>query len=136
MPWLISIGYAMDQNYIPPPRMSQPGATSSTAAYAQPISSSPALYQSRSIPTADPSFRRHSDLHSSNDPYRRISSSYDSTSSGDYTMAPVQTIPSIGGLTHSPQPSPHMGSTSSAMMPQFQTSASRYDRLILDTRPS
>ena len=131
---LMYSGYSMDQNYIPPMRMSQPASTGGTSAYTQTISSSPALYQSRTMPASSSSGRRHSELRNPNtsDPsynqnYRRISNPYDSMSGADYSMAPSQTIPSISGLTQSPLPSPHMGATSGpGMMPQYNTSASRY----------
>lgn len=131
---LMCPGYTMDQNYIPPMRMSQPASTSGTSAYAQTISSSPALYQSRTMPGSTSASRRHSELPNagSSDPsynqgYRRISNPYDSMSGSDYSMAPNQTIPSISGLTQSPLPSPHIGASSGAsMMSQYNTSVSRY----------
>lgn len=107
----------MDQNYIPPMRMSQPAPTS---AYAQTTSSSPSLYQSRTLPESSSSSRRHSEMPSSSADqaygrsYRRISNPYDSASSSQYSMTTGQTIPSISGLTQSPLPSPHLGSTSNA----------------------
>lgn len=121
--------YPMDQNY-PPMRMSQPGATTGAPAYSQTISSSPALYQSKTAP--DPHVRRQSELasgsidssYSSN--YRRISSSYDSASASSYSMASGPTIPSISGLTQSPLPSPHIGSNSGpGTMSQYHTSLVR-----------
>ncbi|CAK3971550.1 Hypothetical predicted protein [Lecanosticta acicola] len=112
--------YSMDQNYIPPMRMSQPSSTSGSPAYSQTVSSSPALYQSR----ASEAPRRASEMPTSAagpyDNYRRTSTPYES---GNYSMPPSQTIPSISGLTHSPHPSPHMSSTSPAqMMSQYGTS--------------
>lgn len=125
-------GYNMEQNYIAPPRMSQPPATSATAAYTQTISSSPALYQSRSAPSSQPNFRRYSDFPEGNTPepsyansYRRPTNSHDSGSSIEYSMAPGQSIPSISGLVQSPQPSPHIGSNHSGMMPQYGANPSR-----------
>lgn len=117
--------YSMDQNYIPPMRMSQPSSTSASTAYSQTVSSSPALYQSRSSDASAP--RRHSEMPGSatsgqpyHQDYRRTSTPYDS---GNYSMAQGQTIPSISGLTQSPLPSPHLSSTSSAqMMSQYGTS--------------
>ncbi|KAK3054889.1 hypothetical protein LTR09_004047 [Extremus antarcticus] len=124
--------YNMEQNYIAPPRMSQPPATSATAAYTQTISSSPALYQSRSAPSSQPNFRRYSDFPEGNTPepsyansYRRPTNSHDSGSSIEYSMAPGQSIPSISGLVQSPQPSPHIGSNHSGMMPQYGANPSR-----------
>ena len=123
----------MDQNYIPPMRMSQPTSSSSTSAYSQP-SRSPGLYQSRTVPGTSSIGRRHSefpnDAHadsSYHQSYRRISSPYESMHSNEYSMATGQTIPSISGLTHSPLPSPHLGSTSgSAGMSQYHPGVSRY----------
>lgn len=122
----------MEQNYIPSMRMSQPSSTSGSSAYAQTISSSPALYQTRTVPEASASSRRHSELPSSSldqsygQSYRRISNPYDSSSSSQYSMATSQTIPSISGLTHSPLPSPHMGASSGAGgAPHYNTSMSR-----------
>ena len=124
----------MDQNYIPPMRMSQPATTGGNAAYAQTISSSPALYQSRTMPPSASVPRRHSEMPHSGTPdqsynpnYRRISNPYESVPGSEYSMAQSQTIPSISGLTHSPNPSPHLGSTSGAgMMPPYSSSMSRY----------
>ena len=132
----------MDQNYIPSMRMSQP-VTSGQSAYGQTISSSPALYQSKSMPQS--SSRRHSELPQSNNAdqsysqsYRRISNPYDSVPN-DYSMASSQTIPSISGLTQSPLPSPHMGARS-GMMPQYSRSPSMYDQSVygqpMTTAPS
>lgn len=111
----------MDQNYIPPMRMTQPAPTSGASAYAQPTSSSPSLYQSRTLPESSSSSRRHSEMPSSSagqaygQSYRRISNPYDSNPNSQYSMTTSgQTIPSISGLTQSPLPSPHMGSTSNA----------------------
>ena len=133
-PHLMFAGYTMDQNYAPSMRMSQPAATSGSSAYAPTISSSPALYQSRTMPASTSSSRRHSELPNSgvsdpsyNQSYRRISNPYDTMSGGDYSMAPSQTIPSITGLTQSPLPSPHMGAGSGgSMMPHYNTGMSRY----------
>ncbi|KAK5172954.1 uncharacterized protein LTR77_003076 [Saxophila tyrrhenica] len=118
--------YNMEQNYIPPPRLSQAQTTSGASAYAQTASSSPALYQSRSAPPTHENFRRYSDLSNTNTPepsynpsFRRMTSSYDSGSSVDYSMVTGQSIPSISGLVQSPQPSPHLGSNTSGMMPQY-----------------
>ena len=119
----------MDQNYIPPMRMSQPSSTSGSSAYAQTSSSSPALYQSRSMPGSTSSARRHSELPTHNpDPsynqnYRRISNPYDSMSGGDYSG---QTIPSISGLTQSPLPSPHLGANSGNGTMSHYNHMSRY----------
>lgn len=119
----------MDQNY-PPMRISQASATTGAPAYSQTISSSPALYQSKTAP--EPHVRRQSELaggsvdssYSSN--YRQISSSYDSASASSYSMASGPTIPSISGLTQSPLPSPHIGGTSGpGAMSQYHTSLSR-----------
>lgn len=123
-------GYAMDQNYIPSMRMSQPGTTSGAPAYTQTVSSSPALYQSKTVPVSGSSSRRHSELPNANssDPsygqtYRRTSNPYDSLSSSDYSMAPSQTIPSISGLTQNQVPSPNIGANS---MPQYNNNVARY----------
>lgn len=122
----------MEQNYIPPMRMSQPTTTSGTGAYSQP-SHSPGLYQSRTTPDAPSVSRRHTDYGNDGhadahfqDSYRRISSPYESMHSTGYPMHTAQTIPSISGLTHSPVPSPHLGSsTGSAGMSQYHSSLSR-----------
>lgn len=124
----------MDQNYIPPMRMSQPTTTSGTAAYAQTVSSSPALYQSRTMPASSSSSRRHSEMQnmgpsdqSYHQNYRRVSNPYDPMPSSDYSMASNQTIPSISGLTHSPLPSPNIGGTSSPHMMPYHPNVSRYE---------
>lgn len=128
---LTIVGYAMDQNYIPPMRMSQPTSTSGTSAYSSTISSSPALYQSRTMPASTSSARRHSELPPTGTPdqgynYRRVSNPYEPMPNSEYSMAPNQTIPSISGLTQSPLPSPHIGSTSNpSMMHQYNPSVSR-----------
>ena len=114
----------MDQNYIPPMR-TQPATTSGVSAYATTASSSPSLYSTRTADTS--SARRHSEMPatttagSSYDHYRRVSSPYDA----NYTMAPSQTIPSISGLTQSPLPSPHLGSSS---VPQYSRSPNMYEQ--------
>lgn len=102
----------MDQNYIPPMRVTQPTATSGASAYATTASSSsPSLYSSRMADTS--SARRYSEMpattsaSSAYGDYRRVSSPYEA----NYSMAPSQTIPSISGLTQSPLPSPHLGSS-------------------------
>ena len=121
----------MDPSYIPTTQMSQPPVTSGTIAYGQRVSSSPAMYHSRTVPNSNPDERRPSDSGSHHDStyhqdYRQMNNSYDSLSNSDYSMAPNPTIPSISGLTQSPMPSPHIGSTSGAsMMPQYNTSVSR-----------
>ncbi|KAF2166348.1 hypothetical protein M409DRAFT_55190 [Zasmidium cellare ATCC 36951] len=134
--------YTMDQNYIPPMRMTQPTTTAGTAAYAQTASSSPALYQSRGSESS--ASRRQSEMpattqagapsgQSYDQSYRRVSNPYDSMAGGNYSVAPSQTIPSISGLTQSPLPSPHMGQSSGGqMMPQYNNggvsrSPSMYD---------
>lgn len=127
-------GYTMDQNYIPPMRMSQPAPSSGAPAFSQTVSSSPALYQSKTMPATTSSSRRHSELPSSNslDPsyhqsYRRTSNPYDSTGNGDFSMAPSQSIPSISGLSHSQVPSSNIGVTAGpGMMPQYNTNVGRY----------
>lgn len=113
-------------------RISQPTSTSGTSAYSQP-SHSPGLYQSRTMPSSSSFGRRHSELpgnenvDSYTQSYRRISSPYESMHSNEYSMATGQTIPSISGLTQSPLPSPHLGTTSSsAGMSHYSTSLSRY----------
>ncbi|KAK0921782.1 hypothetical protein LTR91_024229 [Friedmanniomyces endolithicus] len=104
----------MEQKYIPPMKVSQPSMTLGQSAYAHTTSSSPALYQSRSVPEGARG-RRQSELPvPANDQaytqsYRRISNPYETASSGQYSAATSQTIPSISGLTHSPMPSPHGG---------------------------
>ena len=128
----------MDQSYIPPMRMSQPTSTSGTSAYSQ-ASHSPGLYQTRTMPATSSMGRRHSELSgdghaesSYHQSYRRISSPYESMHSNDYSMAAGQTIPSISGLTQSPLPSPHLGSTSGgAGLSQYHTSLSRYAYLLI-----
>ncbi|KJX99907.1 hypothetical protein TI39_contig348g00034 [Zymoseptoria brevis] len=114
--------YAMDQNYIPPMRVSQPTTSAGSSAYAQQTTSSnPSLYQSRG-----PEPRRHSELPVSSgvsayDPYRRISSPYDGQTNSNYSMPPTQTIPSISGLAQSPLPSPHLSSSGAQLSPQYTT---------------
>ena len=122
----------MDQNYIPPMRMSQPTSSSGAPAYAQTASSSPSLYQQSRTPDLASS-RRHSEMpapsasQAYDQSYRRISSPYDNMSSGAYSMPPTQTIPSISGITQSPLPSPGMSqSASTPSMPQYNSSMSRY----------
>ncbi|KXT15486.1 hypothetical protein AC579_3370 [Pseudocercospora musae] len=117
--------YAMDQShYIPPMRMSQPTTTSAAAAYAHTSSSSPALYQSRTL-DASSARRPPSDMPAASaspydQSYRRVSNPYDP----GYSMPPTQSIPSITGLTQSPLPSPGMNPTSGAhMMPQYDTTS-------------
>ncbi|PPJ54529.1 hypothetical protein CBER1_02513 [Cercospora berteroae] len=107
-----SNSYAMDQNYIPPMRVTQPTATSGASAYATTASSSnPSLYSSRMADTS--SARRYSEMpattsaSSAYGDYRRVSTPYEA----NYSMGPSQTIPSISGLTQSPLPSPHLGSS-------------------------
>ena len=135
---LTFLGYTMEQNYAPPMRMSQPSATSGASTYAQTISSSPALYQSKTMPVSNPVSRRHSELPSTSDPaygqsYRRISNPYDSLPSNDYSMATSQSIPPISGLTQSPLPSPHLGAGStSGMMSHYNTSVSRCVKTQID----
>jgi len=126
----------MDQNYIPPMRMSQPTTSSGSTAYAQTISSSPALYQSRTMPPSTPSSRRHSEMQnvgpsdpSYNQTYRRVSNPYDPMPSNDYSMASNQTIPSISGLTQSPLPSPNLGATSAPQMMPYHPNVSRSPNL-------
>ncbi|KAK1055648.1 hypothetical protein LTR33_014082, partial [Friedmanniomyces endolithicus] len=112
----------MEQNYIPPMKVSQPSMTLGQSAYAHTTSSSPALYQSRSVPEGARG-RRQSELPvPANDQaytqsYRRISNPYEAASSGQYSAATSQTIPSISGLTQSPMPSPHGGTYSGAEGP-------------------
>jgi len=127
---LTTAGYVMDHNYIPPMRMTQPTTTGAASAYSHAISSSPALYQSRTVPS---STRRHSELPGSSTDqsyqpsYRRISNPYDSGVPGDYAASSGQTIPSISGLTKSPMPSPALGSTSgSGGVPTYSSSLPRY----------
>jgi hypothetical protein len=129
---LTRVGYAMDQNYMPPMKVTQPSSTSGPSAYSQAISSSPALYHSRTVPESTANSRRQSELpvsstteQSYNQSFRRISSPYETTSS-QFPATTSQTIPSISGLTNSPMPSPHLGSTSGASsLPQYHTSLSR-----------
>lgn len=123
----------MDQNYIPPMRMSQPATTSGTTAYAQTVSSSPSHYQQSSRTPDLSSSRRHSEMPASSagqaydQSYRRISSPYDNMSSGAYSMPQTQNIPSISGITQSPLPSPGMSHTSGTpSMPQYNSSMSRF----------
>lgn len=117
-----SPAYAMDQNYIPPMRVSQPTTSAGSSAYAQQTTSSnPSLYQSRG-----PEPRRHSELPVSSgvsayDQYRRISSPYDGQTTSNYSMPPTQTIPSISGLAQSPLPSPHLSSPGAQISPQYTT---------------
>ncbi|EME40361.1 hypothetical protein DOTSEDRAFT_74982 [Dothistroma septosporum NZE10] len=134
--------YTMDQNYIPPMRMSQPATTGGTTAYAQTASSSPSHYQQNRTPDLS-SGRRHSEMptssssHAYDQSYRRISSPYDNMSSGPYSMPPSQTIPSISGITQSPLPSPAMNQTSGS---QYNSSMSRsphmYDSNMYSQQPA
>lgn len=114
-------------------RMTQPTTTAGTAAYAQTVSSSPALYQSRGSESS--ASRRQSEMpttttagtpsgQSYDQSYRRVSNPYDSMAGGNYSVAPSQTIPSISGLTQSPLPSPHMSQSSGGqqIMPQYSSS--------------
>ncbi|KAK4612221.1 putative C2H2-type zinc-finger transcription factor orf8 [Fulvia fulva] len=139
--------YTMDQNYIPPMRMSQPATTSGTTAYAQTVSSSPSHYQQSSRTPDLSSSRRHSEMPASSagqaydQSYRRISSPYDNMSSGAYSMPQTQNIPSISGITQSPLPSPGMSHTSGTpSMPQYNSSMSRspnmYDSTIYSHQPA
>ncbi|TKA27965.1 hypothetical protein B0A50_04031 [Salinomyces thailandicus] len=122
--------YGMDQNYIPPMRTAQPSSTSGPSAYQSAFSSSPALYQSRTVPETT-SARRQSEISSGTDSsyaqsFRRISNPYDSSSSSQYSMTSGQTIPSISGLTQSPLPSPHLGAnSSSSTLSSYSASLSR-----------
>ena len=124
----------MDPNYIPPMRMTHPPTTTTTttpadaAAYSHTLSSSPALYQSKPVPSLS-AIRRHSELPSSGvgqaypSSFRRVSNPYDSGASGDYSLASGPTIPSINGLTQSPMPSPALGLSG---MHSYDSSMSRY----------
>ena len=130
----------MEHNYVPSMRISQPSSTSGVSAYAQTVSSSPGLYQSRTMPPSASYGRRHSELPGSAhmDPmygqeYRRTSNPYDAMSNGTYSIAPSQSLSSVSGLTQSPQPSPHLGSTSGAgMMPLYGTAASNRSPSLYD----
>ena len=129
-------GYSMEQNYIPPMKVSQPAASMGQSAYAHTTSSSPALYQSRSVPEASRGSRRHSEMPASDQAYaqnyRRISSSYEGGANSQYTAASNQTIPSISGLTQSPMPSPHLGTYPGAdAMPQHNSMS----RLVVASQP-
>ncbi len=129
---LMCLRYAMEQNYIPPVRVSQSTTTSGTTVYASTVSSSPGLYQSRSMPVPGANQRRPSDLSNSSnhDPsygqtYRRPSASYDSIPSNDYSLTHSQTVPSMGGLSQTQMASPNFGSTSVGGMSQYSASVSR-----------
>ena len=127
----------MDQNYMPSMRASQPAASNGTPAYSQTVSSSPALYQSKTMPTVNLSSRRHSELPNSThlDPsyqqnYRRPSNPYGSSIDGEYSLAPSQTVPAISGLSQARVPSNHIGSTSgSSGMPQYNSHGARSPNL-------
>ncbi|TKA66991.1 hypothetical protein B0A55_11191 [Friedmanniomyces simplex] len=129
----------MEQNYIPPMKVSQPSVTLGQSAYAHTISSSPALYQSRSVPEGARS-RRQSELpgttsdQSYAQSFRRISSPYETASGGQYSAASSQTIPSISGLRHSPMPSPHLGTYPGAEGMQHHSSMSR-SPAVYDSNP-
>lgn len=111
-------------------RTAQPSSTSGPSAYQSAFSSSPALYQSRTVPETT-SARRQSEISSGTDSsyaqsFRRISNPYDSSSSSQYSMTSGQTIPSISGLTQSPLPSPHLGAnSSSSTLSSYSASLSR-----------
>lgn len=127
-------GYAIDQNYIPPMRISQPATTSGIPAYPQTVSSSPTRYQSKMMPVSNSSSRRHSELPNASSldtsyqqNYRRTSNLYDSAANSDYSMAPSQTIPSISGSSQSQVPSPNIGATAGpTLMPQYNPNIARY----------
>lgn len=114
----------MDQNYMPPMRVSEPATTSGPPAYAQTTSSNPSLYQSSSRRTSEMPTSTASPYEPS---YRKLSSPYDSAPSSSYSMPPRDSILSISGLTHSPLPSPHMSSSSAGQLsPHYTTSVPRY----------
>lgn len=121
------LAFPMSSSYSSMPSQS---ATSGPAPYGQTVSSSPALYQSRPVPSSDAS-RRHSEYpavsnaDTSYSSFRRISSPYESTPATDYTMSQAPTIPSIAGLTQSPLPSPHLGSNAPASLSQYSHSMSK-----------
>nr|OQO25235.1 hypothetical protein B0A51_09359 [Rachicladosporium sp. CCFEE 5018] len=107
---------------------SQPMNMASMDPYSHALSSSPALYQSR---TVAPSYRRHSGVptassadSSYSSSHRRVSSPYDAVTSSEYSTTMSQMIPSIAGLTQSPLPSPHLG---------MQTSAATYNQTLSRT---
>ncbi|KAI7577321.1 hypothetical protein KC316_g10350 [Hortaea werneckii] len=121
-------GYTMDQNYMPPIRNAQPNSTNAPPTYSNTLSSSPALYQSRTVPEA--SMRRQSGFSAAADSpmdqnLRRVSTPYDSSSGSQYSMSSGQTIPSISGLTQNPLPSPHIAGTSGSSMSSYGNSMSR-----------
>lgn len=123
-------GYTMDQSYMPPIRNAQPSSTNAPPTYSNTLSSSPALYQSRTVPEA--SMRRQSGFSAAADSpmdqnLRRVSTPYDSSSGSQYSMSSGQTIPSISGLTQNPLPSPHIAGTSGSSMSSYGNSMSRYD---------
>lgn len=127
-----SLAYNMDQNYIPPMRMSNP-VTSGQFGWGQtPSSSSPALHQSRSVPEAN--FHRPSGVPGSSYPessyssYRRVSSPHGSSMpTPGYSASSGQTIPSVSGLAHTPMPSPILGASSGgAIMPNYPRDLSRF----------
>ncbi|RMX92878.1 hypothetical protein D0867_14411 [Hortaea werneckii] len=120
--------YTMDQNYMPPIRNAQPNSTNAPPTYSNTLSSSPALYQSRTVPEA--SMRRQSGFSAAADSpmdqnLRRVSTPYDSSSGSQYSMSSGQTIPSISGLTQNPLPSPHIAGTSGSSMSSYGNSMSR-----------
>ncbi|RMY47615.1 hypothetical protein D0863_15598, partial [Hortaea werneckii] len=121
--------YTMDQNYMPPIRNAQPPqSTNAPPTYTNTLSSSPALYQSRTVPEA--SMRRQSGFSAAADSpmdqnLRRVSTPYDSSSGSQYSMSSGQTIPSISGLTQNSLPSPHIAGTSGSSMSSYGNSMSR-----------
>ncbi|KAK4908909.1 hypothetical protein LTR49_022272, partial [Elasticomyces elasticus] len=124
--------YAMEQNYIPPMKVTQPSVSLSQSAYAHTTSSSPSLYQSRSVPETSRNIdRRQSELpgpisdQAYMQSFRRISSPYETASSNQYSGATNQTIPSISGLTQSPMPSQHTASYPGADATSHQSSMTR-----------
>ncbi|KAH9819833.1 hypothetical protein Tdes44962_MAKER00822 [Teratosphaeria destructans] len=123
----------MDQNYIPPMRIAHPTATSAPTTYPSTLSSSPSLYQSKSVPEVPAIGRRLGELPSVSSAetaydqsYRRMANPYDLPQSASYSLASGQTIPSISGLTQSPLPFPHLvGSPNPSSLSQYNTNASR-----------
>lgn len=120
--------YPMSSSYSSVPSQS---ITSGPSPYGQTVSSSPALYQSRPVPSSNAG-RRHSEFpavssadSSYTSGFRGINSSYDSTPASEYSISQGQTIPSISGLTQSPLPSPHLGSSTSGSMSQYSHSMSK-----------
>lgn len=118
------LAYAMDQTQLPTSTTQPLASTAAATAYAPMISASPDIRYSRSIPTYDQHFRSFGS-HQQNEQYHRPDTSYDSVSSGGYSLAPSQSMLPISAMSHSPHTTPVAGSTSSGIMSPFPPPLSR-----------